>query len=232
MAPLLEPGDVLYIPRGSYHEARATDVDSIHLTIGMYPVTWKHLLLKLVDAAAGTGAALPRAAGRIGSVDQAKMIGGELRDQLDTICGTASPPLALESLAREFLSSLDPVPGANPLSPDFMNSRNADIGPDSCFHLRHGALGICIEKGDKASFLFPGGEISGPSNIAPFLTFLSRCNHFGPTAVASFGLPVGTTRQILSQLVAAGYLSQVTHHKGSVPPRAEESLLSGAGETK
>jgi ribosomal protein L16 Arg81 hydroxylase len=36
----LRPGDLLYLPRGTPHDASANDSASLHLTIGVHPVTW------------------------------------------------------------------------------------------------------------------------------------------------------------------------------------------------
>jgi bifunctional lysine-specific demethylase and histidyl-hydroxylase NO66 len=37
---LLGPGDTLYLPRGWLHEARTSEVDSLHLTVGINVYTW------------------------------------------------------------------------------------------------------------------------------------------------------------------------------------------------
>ncbi|HEV2902259.1 MAG TPA: cupin domain-containing protein [Gaiellaceae bacterium] len=37
---VLQPGDMLYLPRGWLHEALTSDTDSLHLTIGVNIVTW------------------------------------------------------------------------------------------------------------------------------------------------------------------------------------------------
>jgi ribosomal protein L16 Arg81 hydroxylase len=36
----LEPGDILYVPRGYFHEARTTDTVSLHVTLGVHPYLW------------------------------------------------------------------------------------------------------------------------------------------------------------------------------------------------
>ena len=33
---VLQSGDVLYVPRGTYHRAAVTDTDSVHLTFGIH----------------------------------------------------------------------------------------------------------------------------------------------------------------------------------------------------
>jgi mannose-6-phosphate isomerase-like protein (cupin superfamily) len=44
----LSAGDVVYIPRGWLHQARATSTTSLHITAGVLRYTWTDLLLQLV----------------------------------------------------------------------------------------------------------------------------------------------------------------------------------------
>jgi hypothetical protein len=44
---LLNKGDVLYIPRGTYHQAKSNDETSMHLTFGIYPLLGYHLINQL-----------------------------------------------------------------------------------------------------------------------------------------------------------------------------------------
>jgi hypothetical protein len=53
---LLEPGDALYLPRGYLHSAVAQGELSIHLTVGVHPLTRLHLARHLLAAAAGDAA--------------------------------------------------------------------------------------------------------------------------------------------------------------------------------
>jgi lysine-specific demethylase/histidyl-hydroxylase NO66 len=50
---LLEPGDALYLPRGYLHSAVAQGELSIHLTIGIHPLTGYDLARELIAAAEG-----------------------------------------------------------------------------------------------------------------------------------------------------------------------------------
>ena len=47
---VLEPGDALYLPRGTIHAAEALGETSIHLTVGVHPVTRYQLVRQLLDA--------------------------------------------------------------------------------------------------------------------------------------------------------------------------------------
>jgi hypothetical protein len=46
---VLRPGDALYLPRGYLHAAEALGDVSCHLTVGVHPVTRRHVLDALVD---------------------------------------------------------------------------------------------------------------------------------------------------------------------------------------
>ncbi len=48
---VLEPGDALYLPRGTVHSAQAQGETSIHLTVGVHPLTRYELVRALLDAA-------------------------------------------------------------------------------------------------------------------------------------------------------------------------------------
>ena len=43
------PGDLLYIPRGWVHEALTGETYSLHLTAGIYPLTWGNLFSELLN---------------------------------------------------------------------------------------------------------------------------------------------------------------------------------------
>jgi bifunctional lysine-specific demethylase and histidyl-hydroxylase NO66 len=46
---VLEPGDALYLPRGTIHAAEAMGETTIHLTVGVHPITRYHLVRQLLD---------------------------------------------------------------------------------------------------------------------------------------------------------------------------------------
>ena len=57
----LTAGDTLYIPRGVVHDAVADDADSsIHITLGMYPVLMRDVLLQVVNKQASLDCRLRR----------------------------------------------------------------------------------------------------------------------------------------------------------------------------
>jgi hypothetical protein len=51
MDPVLEPGDALYLPRGTVHSALALGETAIHLTVGVHPVSRYQLVRHLLELA-------------------------------------------------------------------------------------------------------------------------------------------------------------------------------------
>lgn len=45
----LEPGDTLYIPRGVMHDALATEQTSLHITLGVYAITLRDVLIEMTQ---------------------------------------------------------------------------------------------------------------------------------------------------------------------------------------
>ena len=48
---VLRTGDLLYVPRGTFHDAETSDEASIHMTIGFFPPTWLDVARAAVSAA-------------------------------------------------------------------------------------------------------------------------------------------------------------------------------------
>lgn len=49
----LEPADVMYLPAGTEHEAACHDDHSLHLTIGILRVTYRHVVRRILDGIGG-----------------------------------------------------------------------------------------------------------------------------------------------------------------------------------
>ncbi|HEY7003381.1 MAG TPA: cupin domain-containing protein [Gaiellaceae bacterium] len=49
----LRPGDTLYLPRGWLHEAKTSETDSLHITVGVNVYTWIDAFRAAVEACAG-----------------------------------------------------------------------------------------------------------------------------------------------------------------------------------
>jgi hypothetical protein len=133
---VLEPGDAMYLPRGTIHAAKARGETSIHVTVGVHPLTRHHLVRRLLD------------------VLQDEV---ELRGSLPMGTDLADPAVLAEHLAetvdvlRNRLPEVAVAPVAERVGVDLMRRTRpepigalaqlaaaADAGPDTAVRLRSG----------------------------------------------------------------------------------------------
>ncbi len=96
----LVPGDVLYLPAGTPHEARSADTFSLHLTIGVLAVTWRQVVRRaLADGALDEplplGFARPEHA-----TELAAAVGSALSAAREVLDGLNVPAVAEEEAGR------------------------------------------------------------------------------------------------------------------------------------
>ncbi|MDQ3664772.1 MAG: cupin domain-containing protein, partial [Actinomycetota bacterium] len=105
----LEPGTSMYLPAGTPHAARTRDQASLHVTVGINQLTWRHLLDTLTKRALGDDeldAALPA-----GYIDDPAVLSNELRPRLDTLAAAIAavdPTEVAEGQVQDFLTSRPP----------------------------------------------------------------------------------------------------------------------------
>lgn len=110
----LKPGDVLYIPRGWFHDAVASAAASLHLTIGVLPHTAAVLFDLLRDAAKADPlfrAYLPDA-----RVEGGVALGWHLDALAERLMGIIASPAFRTAVAVEQRRAIDP--GHAPMLPD------------------------------------------------------------------------------------------------------------------
>jgi ribosomal protein L16 Arg81 hydroxylase len=95
----LEPGDLLYIPRGFVHHAATQDTFSLHLTIGIYPHQWLDLIISAVTSLAMRDVRFRKAL-PVGFLDQPKQyeaLGQNLQELIEILAnrGNVGEALAL-----------------------------------------------------------------------------------------------------------------------------------------
>ena len=107
----LGAGDVVYIPRGWLHQARATNATSLHITAGVLRYTWADLLLELVSRAAleqpAFRKALPVGFAREGFDRTGAR--NTLRGLLLELQGRADTDAALDRFIERFLADCPPL---------------------------------------------------------------------------------------------------------------------------
>jgi hypothetical protein len=172
----LEPGDLLYLPRGYAHEAFTTTGPSLHLTVGVNVFRWVDLLHEALADVAGRDVRF-RA-----SVPPGALLSNTLPDSVTTtfqqllqaLPQTATVGEAAHRLATRFFDGLEPLPSGH----FAFDPADAPIGLATVLVKRPGAICRVLADADLAMLEFPGGRLGGPARIAPALRYLAEIDRF------------------------------------------------------
>lgn len=167
----VEPGQVIYLPRGVYHEAATGESHSLHLTLSIAPTTWIDLMTRMLPSVEPLREALPL----VGSRDDG---GRALRAQFDQLLGAlrehADPAGEARRLADESVVALRPLP-----DDDFGRcARLGALAPSSRVRRRRGTILRVHGEAGRASLVFPGGALRGPEELLPLFAFIGDHESF------------------------------------------------------
>jgi ribosomal protein L16 Arg81 hydroxylase len=137
---VLEPGDSLYLPRGYLHSADALGEISIHLTVGVHPVTRHHLVQQLIARARDDPAlrtSLPMGV----DLGDSQVLAPELSATVSALAahlasaaGSASVEAVAAGVADEVTTQTRPAP----LGPLAQLQAVETLGPETVLQLRRG----------------------------------------------------------------------------------------------
>lgn len=181
----LEPGDLLYIPRGHAHEAFTTTSTSLHLTVGVNVYRWTDLLNEAL-------AAMARADQRFReTIPPGLLAGGPLpadavekfRELLRALAAGVRPEDAARRLGDRFFDGLAMLPDAH-----FTPNDGADrIDLETQLAKRPSTICRVLVREDGAMIEFPGGQLGGPARIAPALRFIAQAGRFSARELPELG---------------------------------------------
>jgi lysine-specific demethylase/histidyl-hydroxylase NO66 len=167
----LRPGDVLYLPRGFIHEARARDSISVHLTLSVSAIRWASLLQSLVHVLARDHLELRRAVPvellRTGDLAVAEETVRRLAAQLGSRTHLAT---AVSELQDRLLVGKPRLPMATALR--FGGS--SDIGMDTRIGVAADQVCILSKSGDAVVLKFIGASIELSGDLEEPVAFLCR----------------------------------------------------------
>ena len=167
---VLEPGDTLYLPRGWIHSAQARGETSIHLTVGVAPLTGHDLARAVLSALASEEslrASLPLG---LAPADPARAL-PHAREVIETMAKMLSlnhaeyAELASEELARSYQG----LTRAAPVRPLATLDAIGELGPTTTVRLRAGLHGSLAESPDGVSLTLPTKSIRFPAQCGPAL---------------------------------------------------------------
>ncbi len=165
----LGAGDILYIPRGWLHQARATNSTSLHITAGVLRYTWADLLLELVSRVAleepAFRKALPVGFAREGFDRAAAQ--ETLRGLLAQLQARADANAMLDHFAERFIADCPPLLRGQMRQLEALAGLTVDtvlgVRPGVVYRLRRDDASVVVE--------FHGRRITLPAHASEALTF-------------------------------------------------------------
>jgi ribosomal protein L16 Arg81 hydroxylase len=202
---VIQPGDLIYMPRGFIHEALTTESESLHITVGIVPYTWMDVFAEAVQLCRDDSRfrrALPLAFAGRGEV------GSDLREEfyglLDAFRDRANLEELLDSLADRFVSTRAPLADEHLLAAE----RSDSVGGDSRLKRREGIIHRLSVTKEHATLLFNGKRVAFPSYVEPALRYVISEREFKVHEIAgTLDTPGKIT--LVRRLIKEGFLTVV-----------------------
>ena len=148
----LEAGETLYLPRGWPHEATTSADESLHLTIGLHPLTRLDALRMALDACADD-VEFRRNLDDDGSLPA---------DLLERLAARLEPAAVARRARRRFVSKRRPI-----LDGQLDQARRLErIGPDTPVERRPTVIALLEESDAGATLVFEGKQLRFPPKAA------------------------------------------------------------------
>jgi lysine-specific demethylase/histidyl-hydroxylase NO66 len=198
----LRPGDTLYLPRGYLHSALALGQNSLHLTVGVHPVTRYTLVRQLLAEAAGEQAlrrSLPIGTDLSDPATLGPPLAETVRELVDFL-GRSRLPAVSSGLAAELATATRPAP----ISPLGQLAVLAELGPDTELWLRPGLRPRLEHTGTELILHAVDQRISLSPTMETALKQILSGEPLSAETLAGPGLP--DQLELVRRLLAAGVL--------------------------
>ena len=204
---VLEPGDALYLPRGTIHAAEALGETSIHLTVGIHPITRYELVRQVLDAAQQDDAL--RASLPVGvDLGDPGVLAPELAVTLDALRAYLDR-VPVEGIARGVADRLAAQTRPEPLAPLAQLAAADALGPDTALRMRSALRYRVSEAADRVEVRTLDRTLSLPLSAAPALKMALSGEVFTPAELP--GLDADEQLTVARRLVRAGLLVIAGH---------------------
>jgi hypothetical protein len=176
----LQPGDMVYMPRGHVHEAFTSDRASLHLTVGVKVFRWVDLLRQALIAAGASDVRFRQTLpfGLLCTGACTPSVKEKFHELLQLFANSANLQGAVGALAEAFVGRLAALP-----QDYFAIDDPQRIGLDTLLERAPGVICSVVEQGDSVTLHAPGGGIDGPVKIASALRYIARAQRFTPRAL-------------------------------------------------
>ncbi len=199
----LQPGDLMYVPRGMLHAPATHDAMSLHLTIGFDSVTWFDVFQEALEWGRANMAEMRQAI----SPDQFEQPQAaalqEHATRLYTEMLAGHSPLEIIQQFRRHLDERTPAP------PDghfrLLEPLQQLSGSDQLQH-RKGVMPRVHIEDQQSDIIFSGGSVRGPASLADAMTFIANTPRFRVTDIGG-GLSERAKILLAHRLIVSGLLT-------------------------
>lgn len=196
---LLEAGEILYIPRGIFHEALSEDQFSVHVTLDIFPYTWSDLVSRIMLAQPRFRGSLP--VGSWTASGASPELASGYRERIDGLAGFGGLDALATGMLRSFIENLDTLPddGFEQMH------RLGSVTLDTVVARRPGSFARVLANGGGPELRFPGSGFGGPEVLAPVFRYLEASPRFAIRELPDL-LSGDSKLEIARELIREGFL--------------------------
>jgi hypothetical protein len=203
----LNSGGVVYIPRGFIHEADSCSSTSLHLTLGVLPITWAETILTAIESIIERDSrfreSLPPGFARIESISSGAE--AQARELINVLLADLSAKALLADAVERAALLQSPELDGHLLDLEIASTANLSTS----VRRRPGVQWRITRTDDEVRLNFFGKELRMPGRIEPLLLFIGQTTD--PFTGAS--LPRGFAEEerlvLIRRLLREGFLTRV-----------------------
>lgn len=204
----LAAGDLLYLPRGWSHAARAADCASLHLTVGIHVFRWADLLQEALAQVSGNDVRFRQALppGFLDAGAPSEALQAHFEELLGALHSQAKVGVAQSEIARRFLLRSEPTTEGRLAE---LNT-SSEITLDTELEKPMGMRCRVVENGQSCTIEFHGMQLKVPAKTASALQFVSQQEGVFKGRNVPGPLREAETLVVLRRLVKEGLLRRAT----------------------
>lgn len=177
----LNSGDLIYIPRGYLHDAVSLESNSLHLTIGIKPVTWASVILDAVQAVIDQDSRIRESLPLGFVLDETlqKQSEARLSELIASVCGQIKPDAAISEAKNRALLARYPSLEGHLL--DLESERL--VNQDTSVRRRADIRWNLTKDTDHIYLHFHGKVVQMPAMVETDLRFIGETDQFTASAL-------------------------------------------------
>lgn len=200
----LNSGDLLYIPRGYLHDAVSLESSSLHLTIGIKPVTWASVILDAVQVVIDQDSRMRESLPPGFVLDEAlqRQSEAKLSELIASVCNQIKPDAAISEASNRALLARYPSLEGHLL--DLESERLVDL--DTRVR-RRADIQWTLSGDTESTYLhFHGKVVRMPANVKTDLHFIGETEEFTANALPG-GFDPESKILLVCNLLREGFLT-------------------------